>query len=98
LAAIDLAEQAAGDAARHRARQFEAVAAGFVDRHVAGAVDPPRYVEQDSRALLGCVEIGQQAARGGELGPRGCPKPVERCEAKARLERPLSGEAVEPAL
>ena len=97
LAAVDLAEQAAGDAARRRAGELEAVAAGGVDRHVRDARDPARRVEQDAGAALGRVEIGEQAARRGELGARRRAEPVERREAEARLERALAAEAVEPA-
>ena len=44
LATIDLAEQAAGNAAAHRAGQLEAVAACRVDRHVGCAADPARRI------------------------------------------------------
>ncbi len=98
LAAVDLAEQASGNAAADRARQLEAVAGRRVDRHVAGAGNPPRRVEQGAGRLLGRVEIGEQPAGGGKLGARRGAEPVERRQAEARLQRALAGEAVEPAL
>ena len=55
-------------------------------------------VEQDARAFLRRIEIGEQPAGRGELGPRRRAEAVERGEAEAGLERPLSCQAVEPAL
>ena len=85
LAAVDLAEQAAGDAARDRPRQLEAVAGRGVDRHVARPLDPARRIEQDARALLGRVEIGQQAAGRGQFRPRRRAQPIERRQPEARF-------------
>ena len=98
LATVDFPKQAAGDAAAGRARQLEAVAACCVDCHVARPSDAPRDVEQDARAFLRRVEIGEQPARSGEFGARGRSEPVERRQAKARLERAFAGGAVEPTL
>ena len=98
LAAVDLAEQAAGNAARNRSAKLEAVARRGVDRHVRRARHAPRSVEQDARTLLRRVEIGEQPARRRKLGPRRAADPVERRQAEARLESALPCEAVEPAL
>ena len=98
LAAVDLAEQAAGDAARDRPAKLQAVAGGSVDRHVRRARHAARRIEEDARALLRRIEIGEQPARCRKLGPCRAADAVERCQAEARLESALAGHAVEAAL
>ena len=95
LAAVDLAEQASGDAPAGGAGELEAVAAGGVDRHVRIARYPAREVEKDVRAALRRVEISEQSPGRGELGPRWRAKPVERGQAEAAFERAFAFKAVE---
>ena len=99
LAAVDLAEQASGNASRDRAAQLEAVAGRGVDRHVRSSAAIRRGASSRvAGALLGRVEIGEQPARRGQLGARRRAEPVERRQPEPRLERALARQAVEPAL
>ena len=98
-AAVDLAEQAAGDAARRRAGQLEALAGRGVDRHMArrgqsGAARRagcrrPSGSRRDRRAAR---PAAASSARDGE------PNPSSVATPKRALERALAGQAVEPAL
>ena len=75
-----------------------AVAGGRVDRHVRRPGDAARGGQESCGLFLCGVEIGEEAASRGQLGPARAAETVQRRNAKAGLERLLAGETVEAAL
>ena len=59
---------------------------------------PARRLKQYAGPLLCCVEIGEEAAGRGELGPGRAAETIERRQAEPRFEAAFAGYAVEPAL
>ena len=82
LAAVDFGEQAAGDLPDTDRVSSRLSRVAGVDRHVARPRGSAAAVEQDAGALLRRVEIGEQASRRGQLGPRRRAEAVERRHAE----------------